>query len=600
MKTELKNNWKRTHYCKDLNTEMENKPVILNGWIKNVRDHGHLKFVDLVDESDLVQIVFDTKKFNNKLKPLHYDTVVSIQGVVQKRPSNMQNKKLKTGMWEIPVEDFVILSPSALPPFREGDNINENLALKYRYLDFRRKKSLMANLKVRHQASQIIRNELSKLGFCEIETPILYKSTPEGARDFLVPSRNQHGNFYALPQSPQTLKQLLMIAGWGKYFQIAKCFRDEDLRSDRQPEFSQLDLEMSFVTEQDIKNITENLIKTLWTKIKNEEITDFPVISYQSAMDRFGTDKPDLRNPLELKVLSEPDIKASGLKILQSALGEGHTAKSLFIKNLEASRSQLDEWNNLAKSLGGGGLLWIQKTDAGFKSPVKKTMGDDKLKSLYGACGSEDQKGLSLICSGEKSVVNTICSHLLSLLGESLNLIDKTRTRFVWITDFPYFEYDSERKKWTCLHHPFTSPLIDSNKNDLEFLNQLENKDLPHLKARSYDIVCNGHELGGGSIRIHNPQIQKKIFNLLGLSEQEIEEQFGFFLEALGYGAPPHGGIAWGIERLIMILTNSGNIRDVMAFPKSASGTCLMSRAPTEVKTENLVDLGISILNSKK
>lgn len=587
--------WKRTHLCSQLEAKHENQKIILNGWVKRMRDHSHLLFVDLSDETELVQVVFDTQKFPTKdLKNIHHDTVIAVKGLVKKRPPEMQNKNIKTGGIEVIVQEFVILSASQPAPFREGDKTNESLSLKYRYLDFKRRKDLKNNLKIRHLVNQTLRQELSQQGFHEIETPILYKSTPEGARDFLVPSRNQKGHFYALPQSPQTLKQLLMIGGWGKYFQIAKCFRDEDLRANRQPEFSQLDLEMSFVTEEDIKTITQNLVQVLWKKIKNETIKSFPSLSYEQALNDFGTDKPDLRNPLRLKVISEEVIKKSGLKILESALQEDSQAKLLFLPQKNLSRSRLDQLNELAQSLGSGGLLWIQKTKEGFKSPIKKIATDEVLNSLY-QIGEKNQEGYCFICSGEQAVVNTVLSQLISILGEEFNLIDKKQTAFVWINDFPFFEYDSERKRWVSLHHPFTNPHIQSLK---EFEN-ISDSNLKNIKARSYDLVCNGHELAGGSIRNHNSELQKKIFSLLGLSSQEIEEQFGFFLEALDYGAPPHGGIAWGIERLVMLLTDSNNIRDVMAFPKSASGVCLMSQAPSSIPPETLVELGLIIQPSQ-
>ncbi len=585
---------KRTHLCGKITSDCNGKPVVLNGWVKGLRDHANLLFVDLMDESGLVQVTFDsTDPKWAAAKKLHYDCILSVKGHVKKRPENMQNEKIKTGEWEIIPQEMSILAVAKTAPFRQGDAVNESLALKYRYLDFRRQNQLRENLKTRHEVLQIIRQELSHQGFCEIETPLLYKSTPEGARDYLVPFRNQKGHFYALPQSPQTLKQIVMMAGWEKYFQIARCFRDEDLRSNRQPEFTQLDLEMSFVDEEDIKSITENLIRKIWKTIKRENVSEFPTLSYKESMKRFGTDKPDLRNPLELKIIDLETVKSSGLKTLSSALNEGCSAKALFVPKLPFSRSQSDKLQKTVQSMGAEGLLWIQKKENEIKSPVQKWTTEEMLQKLYEQGGGQGE-GVCFISCGETGVVNTVFSHLISYFGKKQNLIDENKTQFVWITDFPYFCFDPDIKKWTAKHHPFSLP----KQEDIELLN--DKKNLPNIRARAYDLVCNGHELAGGSLRIFEPKLQKKIFTILGLSEEQIEEQFGFFLEALSYGAPPHGGIAWGIERLIMILTNSENIRDVMAFPKSSSGACLMSKAPSTIQAENLAELGLSIVKDKK
>ena len=586
---------KRTHLSEEISLQLQGRTVVLNGWIKAIRDHGPLVFIDLWDESGPIQINCDKESEQwKKHQPLGYDCVLSVKGKVKARPSKMQNKNIKTGDIEIIPQKITLLSKAKTAPFRSGDTVNEDLALQYRYLDFRRRKDLRQNLKVRHQTIQIIRQELSKQNFCEIETPILYKSTPEGARDYLVPSRKQKGAFYALPQSPQSLKQLLMLSGFEKYFQIARCFRDEDLRSNRQPEFSQLDLEMSFADEQDIINLTEFLVQKIWKEIKNKTISNFPHLSYESALDRFGTDKPDLRNPLELKRIDREIIKAVNAEVLLSALNSNSCAKGLFIPNMAFSNSRSDKLNKRVKAMGAQGVLWIQKTKTEWKSPIKKHIGESRLEQLYETAGGQ-REGVCLISSGENDLVNTVLSQLIALLGEEENLIDTDQTKFVWITDFPYFYFDPDIKKWTARHHPFTLP----RQEDLTLLDQNSTENLSQIKARAYDLVCNGHELAGGSLRIFNETLQRKIFSVLGLSPQEMDDQFGFFLTALSYGAPPHGGIAWGIERLIMLLTDSRHIRDVMAFPKTARAACLMSHSPANVNIETLTELGLSIIKNK-
>ncbi|MCZ0933477.1 MAG: aspartate--tRNA ligase [Oligoflexia bacterium] len=586
---------KRTHLSEEINLQMEDQTVVLNGWIKAIRDHGPLVFIDLWDESGLIQINCDKNSSQwKKHQSLGYDCILSVRGKVKARPKNMQNKKIKTGEIEIIPQEITLLSKAKTAPFRSGDTVNEDLALQYRYLDFRRRPALKQNLKIRHKALQIIRQELSKQNFCEIETPILYKSTPEGARDYLVPSRKQKGCFYALPQSPQTLKQLLMLSSFEKYFQIARCFRDEDLRSNRQPEFTQLDLEMSFADEENILSLTEQLIQKIWKEIKNETVSDFPHLSYQSALDRFGTDKPDLRNPLELKRIDSEIIKTSNVKVLLSALNQGSCAKGLFVPHLTFSRSRSDEIQKTVKSMGAQGILWIQKTETEWKSPIKKHISENFLQKLYEKAGGREE-GICFISSGESALVNTVLSQLLFLFGKEENLIDSSQTKFVWIKDFPYFYFDPEIKKWTALHHPFTLP----QQKDIALLSESLTENLSKIKARAYDLVCNGHELAGGSLRIFDTALQKRIFSVLGLSQQDIENQFGFFLTALSYGAPPHGGIAWGIERLIMLLTNTNNIRDVMAFPKTTRAVCLMSQAPSPANTDTLTELGLSVIKNE-
>ena len=576
---------KRTHLCQELSSELEGQTVCLNGWLRSVRDHGQLLFLDLEDQSGLVQVNCDTQKINPE--NLTYDSVLSVKGIIKKRPAHNQNDKIKTGAFELIAEHVQVLCSAKAPPFRKGDKVNENLALKYRYLDLRRQKKLRQNLETRHRVLALIRQELTKQNFCEIETPILYKSTPEGARDYLVPSRKHVGSFYALPQSPQTLKQLLILSGFEKYFQVARCFRDEDLRANRQPEFSQLDIEMSFINEKDIFKLTEHLVKAIWKEIKQEEIQDFPKISYQTALDRFGSDKPDLRNPLELKSIPQSWIQSSQIKALSSALNEDSLAKALFIKGLELSRTESENLQKTVKALGGMGILWLQKKAGEWKSPIKNHLKESQLEELYKLAGGEED-GVCLISAGESDLVHLILSHFITFFGKERSLVDESKSKFLWVTDFPYFTFDSLLGKWTALHHPFTLAKIHS----LEEFSESQN--IKNIKAYSYDLVCNGQELAGGSLRIFNEELQRKIFSILGMKEKEIEKNFGFFLEALSYGAPPHGGIAWGIERLLMILTQSENIREVMAFPKSSKGSCLMSESPTPSNIETLTELGIS------
>lgn len=581
---------KRTHFCGNISLKEEGLEICLNGWLRSVRNHGQILFLDLEDQSGFIQINCSAQKI--KEEDLTYDSVLFVRGLVKKRPPKMQNPKIKTGEIELLAKELEVLCSAKTPPFRQGDKVTENLALKYRYLDLRRQKKLRKNLEIRHKVLSLIRRELSNKDFCEIETPILYKSTPEGARDYLVPSRKHKGCFYALPQSPQTLKQLLMISGFEKYFQIAKCFRDEDLRANRQPEFSQLDIEMSFIDQKDIFNLTESLAKAIWKEIKQEEIQDFPQISYQSALDRFGTDKPDLRNPLELKTLSKPWIKSHNIKALSSALNEEGLAKALFIKGLELSRTQAEELQKEARSLGGAGILWIQKKAGEWKSPIKNLLKASNLEELYSLSGGYEE-GVCLISAGVTETVNLILSRFISFFGKKQGLIDESKTKFLWVKDFPCFHFDPLIGRWTALHHPFTLPLISNGGTDLNAT--LSPDEIKNIRACSYDLVCNGQELAGGSLRIFNETLQRRVFSLLGLTKKQMEENFGFFLEALRYGAPPHGGIAWGIERLIMILTNSENIREVMAFPKSSRGSCLMSDSPSPTGPENLAELSLSL-----
>jgi len=586
---------KRTRYCGDLRASHAGENVVLMGWVDGRRDHGGLVFIDLRDRTGICQLVLDPSKELMKIsKEVRGEYVLAVEGKVRRRPDGMTNTKLPTGEIEVEGIRCEILSVAETPPFQVSDeNVSEVTRLKYRYLDLRSPR-LQNHLKVRHDFCQIVRSTLSENGFLEIETPILYKSTPEGARDYLVPSRVHPGNFYALPQSPQTLKQLLMIAGYDRYFQIARCFRDEDLRADRQPEFTQVDIEMSFVDVDDVLAINEKLVQNIWKKILNFEVGKIPRLTYQEAMERFGSDKPDLRFGMELRNL-EGAVKGSGVRIFEDVLAKGGTVRGICVKNgAEFSRAQIDKLTDKAKEAGGKGLMWIKLDKNGqWNSPLQKMMDVSRLQTIFQAL--EAQPGdLALLSADSFEKACNILGTLRLHLGHELKLIDPNDFKFVWIVDFPLFEYDSDNKRWAARHHPFTSPK-DNAFDDL--INGRESN-FGTLLAKAYDLACNGYELMGGSIRIHRNDVQQAMFKALGLSKEETETKFGFFLEALKYGTPPHGGIAWGVDRAVMLLCRTENIREVIAFPKTAKASCLMSSCPGPVSREQLSELGIKLKNS--
>lgn len=590
---ETMGNLRRTDMCGNLRLEDENREVVLMGWVQKRRNLGSLVFVDLRDTTGIAQIIFDeevSKEAFEKANRLRGEYVIAVRGTVKERQS--KNAELATGDIEIFAEQLKILSEAETPPIyiKDNDDVSENMRLKYRYLDLR-KPSMQKKLKLRHQATKVVRNFLDSNGFIDVETPMLTKPTPEGARDYLVPSRVNEGSFYALPQSPQILKQLLMVGGMDRYYQITKCFRDEDLRANRQPEFTQIDIEMSFVDMEDILEINEKLVQKIFSEVKGVELElPIPRMSYSEVMDRFGTDKPDLRFGFELKDLSEI-VENSEFKAFSGAIADGGCVKGINIDGHgdSFSRKGVSKLEDLAKTFGAKGLAWIKITDEGINSPIAKFLSEDELNGIVKAMnGSEGD--LILIVADKSSVVSTVLGNLRVDIAEKLEIIDKSKYNMLWVVDFPLFEYDEEENRYMAKHHPFTHPVDE----DIELLETEPEK----VRAKAYDLVINGDEIGGGSIRISNQGLQEKMFKALGFTMEAAWEKFGFLLEAFKYGVPPHGGIAYGLDRLSMVLADTDNMRDVIAFPKTQSATCLLTNAPTEVDSKQLEELSIEI--SKK
>jgi len=581
--------WKRSAYCAETTAAGIGQTVTLMGWVQRRRDHGGLIFIDLRDRSGLMQLVFNPEagEVHAKAHDLRSEFVIAVKGTVGKRPEGTENPNLKTGEVEIVVKELKVLNDSAPLPFMVEDDsdVAETTRLKYRYLDLRRA-SLQKKLLLRHSVAMATRNYLAENGFVEIETPVLTKSTPEGARDFLVPSRLAPGNFFALPQSPQLFKQILMISGFDRYFQIVKCFRDEDLRADRQPEFTQIDAEMSFVDREDVIAVMEGLIVRIF-KVAGVDLTvPFPRMPYAEAVGRFGVDNPDVRFGLELNDLTGA-LKGSGFKVFADAAGKGGVIKALCVKGgASFSRKDLDDLTEIAVSFGAKGLAWVKITEEGWQSPIAKFLSDAEKDVIVKECGAETGD-LLLFGADRASVANTVLGRLRLNIGGRLGLIPPEGYGFVWVTDFPMFDYDDAEKRFVAVHHPFTAPVEDDlAKMDTEPLK---------VRAQAYDLVLNGSEIGGGSIRIHRSDTQAKVFEKLGIAKEEAESRFGFLLDALKFGTPPHGGIAFGLDRIMSILTGSESIRDVIAFPKTQKGTDLLSDAPSVVDAKQLEELFIRL-----
>lgn len=583
----------RTTYCGLITESYLGQEVTLKGWVHNRRDLGGLIFVDVRDREGVVQVVFNPDFSKEALaiaERIRSEYVVEIKGTVTKRDEETINPKIKTGQVEVQASEITIINKSETPPFSINDenlNVDENIRLKYRYLDLRREQ-FAQTFKLRHRTTQAIRRYLDDSGFYDIETPVLTKSTPEGARDYLVPSRVHEGEFYALPQSPQLFKQLLMMSGFDKYYQIVKCFRDEDLRADRQPEFTQVDIEMSFVEQEDVIQLGEQMLKSVMKDVKGIAIEEaFPRMTYAEAMERYGSDKPDTRFGMELIDVSELG-QVMDFKVFKGAVENGGQVKAIVVEDGadKYTRKDIDGLTEFVNIYGAKGLAWVKVVEDGLNGPIARFFDEthvDKLQSLTQAKAGD----LVLFVADSKEVVAQSLGALRVKLAKELNLLDPNQFNFLWVTDWPLLEYDEESHRYVAAHHPFTSP----KPEDLDRLESAPET----VQAQAYDIVLNGFELGGGSIRIHDGEIQSKMFKALGFSEESAQEQFGFLLDAFKFGAPPHGGIAIGLDRLVMLLTGASNLRDTIAFPKTASATDLLTDAPSEVSEKQLDELSLRI-----
>lgn len=590
--SEFLQGWKRTDYCTSFSVDDVGKDVTLMGWVQTRRDFGALIFVDLRDRTGIMQVVFDESVLEgdfSRVSGLRSEYVIAVKGQIVRRDEETVNEKLPTGYIEIKARELKVLSRAQTPPFEIEDDtmVREELRLKYRYLDLRRP-TMQKNLLVRSQIAFAAREYLIENGFLDIETPMLTKSTPEGARDYLVPSRIHQGSFYALPQSPQTLKQILMISGFDRYFQIVKCFRDEDLRADRQPEFTQIDLEMSFVDVDDIIAMNEGLIAHVFKKVMNIDIP-LPLkrLPYKEAMDRYGSDKPDTRFGLELVNVS--DIVAdSGFQVFSSVVKSGGSVRAINVKGAveKFARREIDALVDFVKIYGAKGMAWISMKEDGMQSPITKFFSEDDMNALLKRLDAQTGDIIFFVGDKDKVVYDSL-GNLRLKLAEKLALIDESQFDLLWVVDFPQFEYSEEEKRFMAMHHPFTCPK-DEDVDKLE-------SDPGSVYAKAYDIVLNGNEIGGGSIRIHTTELQERMLKALGHSKEDAWENFGFLLEALKFGAPPHGGLAFGLDRLAMLLLGCTSIRDVIAFPKVQNASCLMTNAPSRVEPKQLRELGIKI-----
>jgi aspartyl-tRNA synthetase len=583
---------KRTHTCGVLRAADEGREVVLMGWVQRRRDHGGLVFVDLRDREGITQVVFNPEinlEVHTKAGVLRDEYVLAVRGLVNLRPPDMVNPQLGTGEIEVVVEELRILNSSKTPPFELEDfrvDTSEALRLKYRYLDLRRP-SIMQPILFRHRAAQVARRFLNDQGFIEVETPILTKSTPEGARDYLVPSRVQQGLFYALPQSPQLFKQLLMMSGLDRYYQLCRCFRDEDLRADRQPEFTQIDMEMAFITEEDVYEVVEGLITTVLDETIGVKVErPFPRLTFEECMARFGLDRPDTRFGLELTEVTNI-VQESDFRTFKEVVAQGGMVKALCAPGLaRLSRKDLDDLTDFAAVYGAKGLAWVKMTSNGWQSPLAKFFSDGVKNTLVNHLGAREGDIFFFVADAPE-VANTALGQLRLHLGQREGLIPEDTYNLLWVTDFPLLEFDLQEGRYVAMHHPFTAPRED----DIPLLESAPAK----VKARAYDLVLNGQEIGGGSIRNFRRDVQELVFGVMGISHHEAEEKFGFLLEALDYGAPPHGGVAFGFDRLVAILSGVKSIREVIAFPKTQKAGCLLTKAPSRVETEQLLELGLRL-----